>query len=458
MRFFSIVLLIASFQLYAADPSWIHGGGFKEYQGQKYITSLGEGSSASDARKNAISGLAEQLKVSISSQSDIVKEYQSNAGEFSKKESMNIQITTKVDLESIEGIKIVQQYYQSDSNIYYAFAVLDKVKNATDLAFKIEGEFAQVRSQLEQAKNLISKGQGSDGFSILSQSSQLFQSITSDIELHKLFGNSGANSLLKEDARELVTKFDDYLGQIYQKVKFNVTNGHEKPGSPELGVTEPYQVVITYNGQPLKNVPVIVEAQFDNAVIDIDDTTDRRGEISIQVRSFNYTDKQQNKLSVQLRIYSDLFIHSPPKAELIVLLSQKSEVTVQLETSIKSPSNDFLYLTVNDGLSSILSEENYQVLTEEGSSQIRPDYVIEVKGNVVNLPGFNGLYFSKISGVVRISSGKSNRSLKTIRINADATKAGGLNSDIAAEKATAKLVNAIKSDLLETLEQNLGRN
>ena len=77
---------------------------------------------------------------------------------------------------------------------------------------------------------------------------------------------------------------------------------------------------------------------------------------------------------------------------------------------------------------------------------------------MINLPGFNGLYFSKINGVVRISSGKSNRSLKTIRINADATKAGGLNSDIAAEKATAKLVNAVKNDLLETLEQNLGRN
>lgn len=458
MKFFSLVLLVLSFNLYAADPAWIYGEGFKQYQGRNYLTAVGEGSSAEDARKNAVSGLAEQLKVSISSQSNIYKEYKSTAGSSSKKENINVQITTNVNLDNLEGIKIAEQYFQSSSNTYFAYAVLNKLKNATDLTNKIEGEIDQVNAQLAQAKKLISGSRSSEGFSVLSQASQIFKSITADVELHKLFGNSVTNNLLKDNARAVVTKFDEYLGKIYQQVSVVVTNGNQKPGSPEVGVSEPYEVEFSYQNQKLKNVPVKVDSAFQSAVIDHDNTTDRNGMLTVSVRSFAYTDKQQNKINARLGLYDDLFIHPAPKAELIVMLSQKSEVSVQIKSRIKSSTNDYLYLTVIDGLSSVLSDENYNVLTEESDSQMRADYVVDVQGSVVNLPGFNGLHFAKINGVVRISSGKSGRALKTIRIKSDATKSGGLNGEIAAEKATAKLVNAIKSDLLDTLEQNLGRN
>jgi hypothetical protein len=94
-------------------------------------------------------------------------------------------------------------------------------------------------------------------------------------------------------------------------------------------------------------------------------------------------------------------------------------------------------------------------LTDEGGA---PDYIIEVRASVNELPGFNGMAFTKIGGVIMIKSGKSNRRLKTIKINKEATKAGALDHETASEKSAQMLGQAVREDLLETLEKNLGRN
>ena len=451
------VLLLASLPLLASDPAWIYGQGHEEYQGDRYLTALGEGSTSEDARKNAFSRLAEQLKVSIASESNIVKDYQSSADQFQQSENVNIQIQTRVDLENIEGIKIVSRHHKPDSDTYYAFAVLDKVKNATDLAFRIEGQFAQVRDQLQQARDRINAGRVSEGFNALIQAGNKLEPIAQDIELHKLFARSGANSLLRDNALQLLGEVDQYLAKVFRQVSVTPAGDNRKAGSPEVGVSDPFRVRFSYAGSALQRVPATVITDMQGATLDHDDTTSSDGSLVVHVRSFPYTGKQENKLRVKLGINDELFLNKSPYTELVVLLSQKQNVSVQLKTRVKSPSHDYLDVVINEGLASILSEQNYNVIDGDGGSSA-VDYVIEVRGSVADYPGFSGMNFAKISGVILIKSGRSGRTLKTLKIKSEATKAGALSSDSAAEKSAALLSRIVRDDLLDTLEKNLGRN
>ena len=455
MRWFGLVsLLIASFALQASDPKWIYDGVVEEYRDNRYLTATGEGSSSEDARKNAISRLAEQLKISISSQSNIVKEYRSSSEKFSHDENVNIRIQTQVDLSDLEGITVARQYFQSESNTYFAFALLDKIKNATRLTFQIENQFDLLRTQLALVKDLFAQDADSEAMILLLKTSYVFKDVTRDIELHRLFANTGASSLLKDSVLELITEYDLYLASVFKRIDIRVIGASQRMGSPELGVSEPYRLAFLINGRPLERVPVKVVAESEGSVIDNDDTSNLQGELTVAVRSFPYSDKAQSKISVGLDLYDELFINSSPIAELVIQLSKKSEVSIWLNSSVSSRHNDFLHLTVNDGLSSVLSEQNYNVLSDNTGAA---DYIIEVQAAVVDMPGFNGINFSKLNGVVSIKSAKTMRVLKTIRIDSNATKAGALTSDNAAEKSAGKLVDAIKDELLSTLEKNLGR-
>jgi len=463
MKLFTLIFILctslgcASFGLQAADPEWIYGGGLDGYRDSRFLTAVGEGRSAEDARKSAYSGLAEQLKVSISSQSNIVKEYRSSADKFEKQENMQVQIRTQVNLDDIEGITIAGQHFQPDSGNYYAFAVLDKIKNATGLSFRIESQFDQLREQMEQSKKLFARSDSSEAMILLLKTSQLFKQITDDIDLHQLFANSGSNSLLRDEVLSLISEFDQYLSTTFRQLSISAVGERQRTGSSELGVSEPFNIKFSYRGQPLKRVPVAVISEIEGAVIDNDSLTSQQGRLSVRVRSLPYTGKPENKIRVKLDMDDALFINSSPFTELVVLLGQKSDVSVQLRSTIKSKTNDYLYLTVNDGLASVLSEQNYHVFTEQDNFAGRADYYIDVQGTVSDFPGYEGIHFAKINGVINIKSGATNRTLKTIRINAEATKAGALTSDSAAEKSAALLIKAVKDDLLTTLEMNLGR-
>lgn len=458
MRLFvSLLLVISSFGIQADEPKWIYSGVYEGYQDQKFITGLGEGTTSEDAGKQAYSRLAEQIKVSISSQSDIVKEYRSTSDQIDKKETLDTHIRTRVDLKNIEGIEIVARYYQPQTQTYYALAVLNKVKTATNLSFKIESQFDHIRSQVEAAKSSIAKGYASEGIATLSKTSQVFGEIINDIELHQLFGKSGSNSLLRDEMLLLIGEFDQYLAPIFSRIQINSPDDLQKSGSPELGVTEPYRVTFTYNGQALKQIPISVDAEDQDVEIEVDDTTDKQGKLSVLVRALPYTGKQVNKIKVGLDIYQNLFGNRSPSLNLVVLLSQKSEVSILLNTEVKSSAHNFLHLIINEGLSSLLSEQNYHVLSEdEPADQV--DYTLETLCTVGDFPGFSGMQFSKISGVIQIKSGKTKRVLKTIKIDAEATKAGALSKVDAAEKASILMVEMIRDELLQTLEKNLGRN
>lgn len=459
MKLFGLVfILIWSVSLQAAEPQWIDGSGLARYQSERYLSAVGEGDNREDARKNAIARLAEQLKVNISSESEIRKKFQASEGQASSSESMNIRINTQVNLQGLEGIKVVEQYHQPESGRYFAYVILDREQNASNLAFAIESQFEQIRTALQQAKHLIASARPAAGIRKLLKASYGFSSIDQDIALHRLFAKSTMNSMLKSDRRALAQQFEQYLSQVFRAVELRVIGPDHQPGSPELGVRDLFMVAFSYNGLPLAQVPVKVVAEDAGTRIDADDSSNARGELAVRIRSFPYTGKTQNKIRVKLDLDETALAVQSPSAELSIQLSQKSETSILLKSKITNRFNEYLYLTVNDGLSSVLSQQHYNVVSDDEGYAGNTDYVVSVKANAMALPGYGGLQFVKFNGVVSVRSNKTGRLLKTIRINAEATKAGGLSVEQAAEKAASRLVDAIKPDLLQTLEKSLGRD
>ncbi len=450
-----ILLLLPCF-VQAADPAWITTGVIDEYRNSKYLTALGDGTSLEDARKSAYARLAEQIKVNISSESDIFKEYRSTLESSSQQENVNIRISTSVNLENIEGVKIVDQYFQTESNTHYAFAVLNKLKTATNLLFAIEEDLAQIRAQHKEVVKSINSGQVSEGIKNLTQLTHLFEKVTADLELHKLFADPSTASLSKSNVLDLVKEVDNSLKTILSRVQVLAFNA-EKSGSPELGVDEAYQLAFSYQGQPLKQVPVKIIPDVKGFNIEANDTTDKQGGLNVKIRSFPYSGREFNRVKVQLDLYEDLFAGRSPSTDLIVLQTKKSNVTIQLSISIDEGYGQ-LGDIVDNGLSNILSEQNYNVISHTNSSATQADYILQVKGNVVPSPGINGLFFTRIDGVINIVSGKSNRVLKVLKIKKEATKAGGLSEAMASEKSAHMIASSVEDELLATLEANLGRN
>lgn len=455
-KLFLFILLLLPCVIQAADPAWITTGVIDEYRNSKYLTALGDGTSLEDARKSAYARLAEQIKVNISSESDIFKEYRSTLESSSQQENVNIRISTSVNLENIEGIKIVDQYFQTESNTHYAFAVLNKLKTATNLLFGIEEDLAQIRAQHEEAVKSINSGQVSEGIKNLTQLTHIFAKVTADLELHKLFADPSTASLSKSNVLDLIKEVDNSLKTILARVQVLAFNA-QKSGSPELGVDEPYQLAFSYQGQPLQRVPVQIIPDVAGFNIEASDTTDKQGGLIVKVRSFPYSGREFNRVKVQLDLYEDLFAGRSPSADLIVLQTQKSNVTIQLSTSIGGADAQ-LEDIVDNGLANMLSEQNYNVITGGNNSTAQADYMLQVEGNVIASPGINGLYFTRIDGVINIVSGKSNRVLKTLKIEKEATKAGGLSEAMASEKSAHLVANSVEDVLLDTLEANLGRN
>jgi hypothetical protein len=454
-KLFIFIMLLLPCTLQAADPAWITSGVIEKYRSPGYLTALGDGNSLEDARKSAYARLAEQIKVNISSESDIVKEYRSTQDSSSQKENVNIRISTSVNLENLEGVKIVDQYFQADSKTHYAFAVLNKVKTASNILFAIEEKLAQIRSDHTEALSLLNKGQTSEGVRKLAQLTQQFAEVAEDMELHKLFADPSTVSMTKSNVLELVKQVDESLKSVLGSVQVLAYNA-EKSGSPELGVDEPYQVAFSYRGQPLVQVPIQVTPDVEGFNIETSEKTDSKGEVEIRVRSFPYSDREFNRINVALDLYQDLFAERAPGAQLVVMLTQKSNVSIKLSSEINGVQGSLSQIVDND-LSNMLSEQNYNVLTSENIARDSADYILEVKGKVIEAPGINGLFFTRIDGVINLISGKSNRVLKTLKIDREATKAGGLSPVMASEKSVHLLANSVEDALLETLESNLGR-
>jgi hypothetical protein len=454
ITFFLLSLIVN--QAIASVPAWISSGNIAEYSNhQRYIVAIANGESLSVTEKLAFAKLAEQVKVDIAGQSEIAKGFRSSGDETTEYESIDVEVKSSVMLEGVEGIQIVARYLDTDSSQHYVFAVLDKFKTSNALAFQLDDLFRQVDRSESDVDQFFKSGNPSKGFRSLIKINELFKSIQSDLIMYQLFAEPDKKALENKRFLDRTRSHDLLLSKTFTGIRALVDNGDVKSGSSGLGVEEPFALSFKYDDQPIRFIPIKIDAEASGYQFDVDEATDGNGKLSVKIKSLPYTGSKVNLIKVGLALSNEIFNSFPPSADLTVILNQKSDTTIRLSTQF----SDAIYLDfapmVDTNLTQLLSEHDYNMAQPEEIS--KHDYVLNVRAKVSEYPGYGGLKFVKISGVVEIKSLKTNKLLKIVHIDSEATKAGGLSTYEAAEKSASLVADAVRDELLDTLESVIGR-
>ena len=221
---------------------WVLGREHKHYAHARYLVGVGfSKENTVSASESARAEIAKNIRFKIAS---VMKDYISNDGSFV--ESF-IQIETDALLE---GVEIVDGWYDAERKVYYSFAV---VKRKTVLA-TVQAQIDEVASNasltMEQADEFLKNGDVLkslvyyyDGFN---ESSKLlpyirtYKSVSLFPELPPISSNIPSTIDFKEKVQAIVGNIE------VEKVK----------SSKYINGEVSFAVVISYYGKPLRNLPI----------------------------------------------------------------------------------------------------------------------------------------------------------------------------------------------------------
>ncbi|MBE9541623.1 MAG: LPP20 family lipoprotein, partial [Proteobacteria bacterium] len=98
-------------------PQWASIGKDLRYPNELYITASGESGSVENADKVAMVRIAEQIQVSIKSELTLYRRATEKSGIVESEKDMSMSIDTSVDVKDLDGLAIVDRYYDDRSNI-----------------------------------------------------------------------------------------------------------------------------------------------------------------------------------------------------------------------------------------------------------------------------------------------------------------------------------------------------
>jgi len=451
-----LLLIFIVEQAIAEVPEWTSTGSITEYSDQsRYIVSVGMAQSLNIAEKLAFAKLVEQVKVDVSGQSRITKGFSSNGTETLEYESIDVDIRSSVSLNGIEGIQIVARHLDSIKNRYYVFAILDRVKAANALAFKLDSLFSQVDAVQADMYRFIKSDNPSKGFRSLVKISGLFQLINSDLVMHQLFASGEMKAAEGKRYLDRIRSHDRYLSALFVDVDVLIESEDIQLGSSGLGAEEPFLLSFTYQSKPIRFVPIRIDVKDDGYLFETGETTDGNGKLLVKVQKIPYTGNQTNRINVELAVTNEIFNSIPPSAQLTIMLNRKSDVTILLSVRFLDPNYSNLAPVIESSVKQLLSGQNFNLAPSGGTS--KPDYELSIQAKVLGYPGYDGLKFVEIGGVVEIKSSKTNKILKIINIQSGATKAGGLSAYQAAEKSAVLVADVLRQELFDELESVIGR-
>ena len=316
-----LLLIFIVEQAIAEVPEWTSTGSITEYSDQsRYIVSVGMAQSLNIAEKLAFAKLVEQVKVDVSGQSRITKGFSSNGTETLEYESIDVDIRSSVSLNGIEGIQIVARHLDSIKNRYYVFAILDRVKAANALAFKLDSLFSQVDSVQADMYRFIKSDNPSKGFRSLVKISGLFQLINSDLVMHQLFASGEMKAAEGKRYLDRIRSHDRYLSALFVDVDVLIESEDIQLGSSGLGAEEPFLLSFTYQSKPIRFVPIRIDVKDDGYLFETDETTDGNGKLLVKVQKIPYTGNQTNRINVELAVTNEIFNSIPPSAQLTIML------------------------------------------------------------------------------------------------------------------------------------------
>ncbi|MFC1500913.1 LPP20 family lipoprotein [Elusimicrobiota bacterium] len=150
-----VCVLFFSVSVFSAKmPGWVKKGKSKEYPQGKYLVGIGMGENLDSARSNAMAEIAKVFGAQIEQISEDVNTSKITTKGKKSKESSEMDSATKTNVtvgENIEGIEIVDNWFNKKKEIHYAMAVLDKRKMVKTLSEKISDLEEHIKNQVDLA-------------------------------------------------------------------------------------------------------------------------------------------------------------------------------------------------------------------------------------------------------------------------------------------------------------------
>lgn len=134
-----------------AQPGWILGQDAK-YPSSSYLLGRGQGENLAIAKDRARADLAKNFSVNVSEQLEDISTYtQSTAGPANNSQDVSRSLSTRTG-EMLRGVEIGETWQDPVTQVYYALAVLSRLKVDAALRQQISDLDASTRSYLNQSQ------------------------------------------------------------------------------------------------------------------------------------------------------------------------------------------------------------------------------------------------------------------------------------------------------------------
>ncbi len=138
---------------HADQPEWVNGES-THYSHKHYLTGVGSGLSVNDAKDRARADIAKQFEISVNERTSQSQEYTSNQSQGESSSSLKQRVTRDLlsyTSKTVEGIELVEQWYDSEKDFHYALAVLSRQKATQQFRQQITELDKQLKQYINQA-------------------------------------------------------------------------------------------------------------------------------------------------------------------------------------------------------------------------------------------------------------------------------------------------------------------
>lgn len=316
-------------------PDWYQSGVLLAYPKDLNFIGIGQGKTTEEATSEALSMIAGQFSVNITSTIELFKKETNYNGQVSMVDSFTSETSMYVN-EFIEGAEIVK--LENTGNNWFAFAALNKKEYATLILNDLNKNQTQIDKYTRDAKEKLNSG---DILGALQDyvSSYLLakQNFTKTRYLDILRVDFGFNRLTS--VADIITK----VTEIIYNLNIEVSSKPQESAIPGSYFKEPFILHVQYDSGllsiPAKNIPVVVRDENGIALARLLTDIDGDAALSIQaIPSAQNTAKGSFTASVNLsQILGDIAIFIPPR-----------EANVEYDLNAASDTNSFS-VSIKDG-------------------------------------------------------------------------------------------------------------
>ena len=287
-------------------PDWVPGGRHPSYNPKQYLTGVGiapmTDDSAGDIQKAdnaARAEIAKQIQVSlyedISTHEENVTETRYDNKVTSKERSkLKISLKNRQSVNmTLEGIEIAERYFDSKANLYYAFAVLNKLRMADRLSADAAAGFNESDRSAKDAENSLKNGAYVDGIIKFITAADLFENARQDDKIACVLGAEG----IKTDS---FTNPNSRLLDVIGKIDIKCQGGCLQKGRIGDSLNQAVSVKATYSTDTkvIENLPLKIKYPDEQANRTDIFYTSSDGTALIRTGPIKKTGKKNNTIEV----------------------------------------------------------------------------------------------------------------------------------------------------------------